>query len=85
MLEDGGGFPESVRPLAARARARRMEPSCSPHEGTPGSEEGKLPDEARKALFGKSEEETAPEDKDHNQHYSGASESGTPNPSNKES
>ena len=49
-----------------------------PNERTPGSADDKLTDEARKAIFGKSEEETAPEDKDRERHYSGASESGRP-------
>jgi len=49
-----------------------------PKDRTPGSADDKLTDEARKAIFGKSEEETAPEDKDHERHYSGASESGSP-------
>jgi hypothetical protein len=47
-----------------------------PNEGAPGSEEDKLTDEARKAIFGQSEEETAPEDKDHNRQYSGPAPTG---------
>ena len=49
-----------------------------PNERNPGSTDDKLTDEARKAIFGKSEEENAPEDKDRERHYSGASESGQP-------
>lgn len=49
-----------------------------PNEGAPGSEDDKLTDEARKAIFGKSEEETAPEDKDRDRQYIGPSESGSP-------
>jgi|GEM_PF-1824831 hypothetical protein len=47
-----------------------------PNEGNPGSRDDKLTDEARKEIFGKSEEETAPEDAGHNRHYSGASANG---------
>jgi hypothetical protein len=49
-----------------------------PNEGQPLHEKGKMTDEARKAIFGSSEEETAPEDKGHERHYSGSSPSGSP-------
>ncbi len=49
-----------------------------PNEGAPGSEEDKLTDEARKAIFGKSEIETAPEDKGHERHANTPSPSGSP-------
>ncbi len=50
-----------------------------PNEGQPLHEKGKMTDEARKAIFGSSEEETAPEDQGRaDRHYSGASPSGSP-------
>jgi hypothetical protein len=50
-----------------------------PNEGQPLHEKGKMTDEARKAIYGSSEEETAPEDKEHGQRqYSGPSPSGSP-------
>ncbi|WP_426750043.1 hypothetical protein [Myxococcus sp. Y35] len=44
------------------------------------NEDGKLTDEARRAIFGKSERESeaSPPEEDRNRQYSGASESGSP-------
>lgn len=50
-----------------------------PNEGQPLYEKGKMTDEARKAIYGSSEEETAPEDKGHDQRqHSGPSPAGSP-------
>ena len=49
-----------------------------PNEGQPLYEKGKMTKEAAKEIFGKSEEETAPEDKGHERQYSGPSPSGRP-------
>jgi hypothetical protein len=49
-----------------------------PNEGNPGSRDDKLTDEGRKAIFGNSEEKTAPEDAERNRQYSGASPEGRP-------
>ncbi len=48
------------------------------NEGAPQTYEDKISDESRKEIFGKSELESAPEDKDHNRHHNGPSPSGSP-------
>jgi hypothetical protein len=47
-------------------------------EGAPMNEEGKMTEEARKAIFGKSEieSEPSPTDEERNREYSGASQTG---------
>jgi hypothetical protein len=53
-----------------------------PYDGAPMQQEGKMSDETRKELFGKSEKETAPSDQEgvqeRQREYSGASNQGTP-------
>lgn len=49
-----------------------------PTERNPGSADDKLTEEGRRAIFGKSEEETAPEDKGHNRQTNVPSPSGEP-------
>ncbi|MFP2960754.1 hypothetical protein ACLEPN_23775 [Myxococcus sp. 1LA] len=50
------------------------------NEGAPMNEDGKLTDEARKAIFSQSERESEanPPEEDRQRQYSGASESGRP-------
>jgi hypothetical protein len=47
-----------------------------PHERSPGSADDELTAEGRKAIFGKSEGESAPQDKDRQREYCGPGPTG---------